>query len=133
MNLDRLKLLDHRILTTDPSVHIYYLTGPLFFGSVNTVLEAFKNAGDWRALIISMRGVPLIDAMGIQALEQIVDTQRARGGQVCFSGLQPSVREMFARTGMIDHVGEQYIFWGADQAIVALHGNLAPAEEAPIG
>jgi SulP family sulfate permease len=126
----RLRQIGHRLLTTDSSVHIYYLTGPLFFGSVNTVLEAFKNAGDWRALIISMRGVPLIDAMGIQALEQIVETERHRGAQVCFSSLQPAVREMFARTGLLAKVGEENIFWSADQAIVAVHGMAGPAEEA---
>jgi len=126
----RLRQIGHRLLTTDPAVHIYYLTGPLFFGSVNTVLEAFKNAGDWRALIISMRGVPLIDAMGIQALEQIVETERHRGAQVCFSSLQPAVREMFARTGLLAKVGEENIFWSADQAIVAVHGTTEPVEEA---
>lgn len=133
VNLDRLKQIGHRLLTTDSSVHIYYLTGPLFFGSVSTVLEAFKNAGDWRALIISMRGVPMIDAMGIQALDQIVETQRHRGGQVCFSSLQPAVRDMFARTGMLERVGEQNIFWSADQAIVALHAEVSPTEHAPAG
>jgi sulfate permease, SulP family len=131
VNLDRLKVIGHRLLTTDPSVHIYYLTGPLFFGSVNAVLEAFKNAGNWRALIISMRGVPLIDAMGIQALEQIVERQHHRGGQICFSGLQPAVREMFARTGLLERVGEDNIFWSADQAIVALHASTEPANPAP--
>ena len=125
----RLRQIGYRLLTTDPAVHIYYLTGPLFFGSVNTVLEAFNNAGDWRALIISMRGVPLIDAMGIQALEQIVETERHRGAQVCFSSLQPAVREMFARTGLLAKVGEENIYWSADQAIVALHGNSVPAEQ----
>ena len=128
----RLRQIGHRLLTTDPAVHIYYLTGPLFFGSVNTVLEAFKNAGDWRALIISMRGVPLIDAMGIQALEQIVETERHRGAQVCFSSLQPAVREMFARTGLLAKVGEENVFWSADQAIVAVHGSLEPVEEAVV-
>ncbi|MBK9712027.1 MAG: SulP family inorganic anion transporter [Kouleothrix sp.] len=133
VDLDRMRQIGHRLLMTDSSIHIYYLTGPLFFGSVHNVLEAFETARDYRALVISMRGVPLIDAMGAQALEQIVEEQRARGGAVCFSGLQPSVREMFARTGLLDKVGEQNIFWGADQAIVALHGQVGPAEGAAAG
>jgi SulP family sulfate permease len=131
VDLGRMRQIGHRLLETDPSIHIYYLTGPLFFGSVSTVLEAFKNAGDWRALIISMRGVPLIDAMGIQALEQIVESQRHRGGEVFFSGLQPAVREMFGRTGLLARVGEERIFWSADQAILALHGGAPAADSAP--
>src|SRR5262245_61947735 len=122
VDLERLRLIGHRLMTTDPAIHIYYLTGPLFFGTVHTVLEAFETARDYRAPSISMRGVPRIDAMGAPALAQIVEEQHARGGTVCFSGLQPGVREMFARTKLLDLVGEGRIFWSADQAIVALHG-----------
>ena len=103
------------------STHIYYLTGPLFFGSVHPVLEAFETAREYRAIVISMRGVPLIDAMGSQALAQIVEEQHKRGGMVCFSGLQPAVREMFGRTGLLEQVGAENIFWSADQAIMAIH------------
>jgi sulfate permease, SulP family len=126
----RLRQIGQRVLTTDSSTHIYYLTGPLFFGSVHPVLEAFETARDFRALVISMRGVPLIDAMGSQALAQIVEEQRRRGGTIFFSGLQPAVREMFGRTGLLKTVGEENIFWSADQAIMAIHG--APAEPATI-
>jgi sulfate permease, SulP family len=120
---ERLRQIGQRVLTTDSSTHIYYLTGPLFFGSVHPVLEAFETARDYHAIVISMRGVPLIDAMGSQALAQIVEEQRRRGGTVCFSSLQPAVREMFTRTGLLKTIGEQNIFWSADQAIVAIHGE----------
>jgi MFS superfamily sulfate permease-like transporter len=84
---------------------------------------AYQISGPTGAMIvISMRGVPLIDAMGSQALAQIVEEQHRRGGAVFFSGLQPAVREMFSRTGLLSTVGEKYIFWSANQAIMALHG-----------
>lgn len=118
----RLRQIGQRVLTTDSSTHIYYLTGPLFFGSVHPVLEAFETARDYRAIVISMRGVPLIDAMGSQALAQIIEEQRHRGGTVSFSGLQPAVREMFGRTGLLKTIGEANIFWSADQAIMAIQG-----------
>jgi sulfate permease, SulP family len=118
----RLRQIGQRMLTIDKSTHIYYLTGPLFFGSVHPVLEAFATARDYRAIVISMRGVPLIDAMGSQALAQIIEEQRHRGGTVAFSGLQPAVREMFGRTGLLKTIGEEHIFWSADQAIMAIHG-----------
>jgi SulP family sulfate permease len=128
---ERLRQIGHRLQTTDPSTHIYYLTGPLFFGSVHPVLEAFETARDYRAIVISMRGVPLIDAMGAQALAQIVEEQHKRGGVIYFSGLQPAVRAMFVRTGLLAQIGEDRIFWSADQAIVASHSARgAPAETA---
>jgi SulP family sulfate permease len=104
-----------------PAIHVYYLTGPVFFGSVTTVLESFETASDYHTLIISMRGVPVVDAMGIQALRQIVEEHHHRGGHVYFSGLQPAVRDMFDRTGLTKLVGEHRIFWDAAQAIMVSH------------
>jgi hypothetical protein len=44
---------------------------------------------------------------------------------VYFSGVQPAVREMFGRTGLVELVGADKILWSADQAIVAVHQNHA--------
>ncbi|OAN45194.1 sulfate permease [Chloroflexus islandicus] len=109
------------ITATCPSIHVYYLTGPVFFGSVTTVLEAFETAGDYHTIIISMRGVPLVDAMGIQALHQIVAEHHARGGEVIFTALQPNVLDMFRRTGLFELVGARNIYWSSADAIVELH------------
>src|SRR2546423_644638 len=124
---------DSHLLQRRPPDGCCVFTGPLFFGSVHPVLEAFETARDYRSIVISMRGVPLIDAMGSQALAQIVEERRHRGGTVSFSGLQPAVREMFGRTGLLKTIGEENIFWSADQAIVALHGAAGPAEGAATG
>ncbi|WP_129627983.1 SulP family inorganic anion transporter [Candidatus Oscillochloris fontis] len=104
-----------------PAVHVYYLTGPVFFGSVHIIMEAFANAKQYHTLVISMRGVPLIDAMGVKALGELIEEHHARGGVVAFSGLQPTVREMFARAGLTNLVGEQQVYWSAIEAIIQLH------------
>lgn len=109
------------ITATCPSIHVYYLTGPIFFGSVTTVLEAFETAKEYQSIIISMRGVPLIDAMGAQALRQIVEEQHKRKGDVLFTAVQPAVQEMLQRTGLVDLIGPKNIFWSSADAIVQLH------------
>jgi SulP family sulfate permease len=121
INLAQLRAQGYDLAAACPSIHVYYLTGPVFFGSVTVVLESFETAGDYHTLIISMRGVPMIDVMGAQALRQIVEEQHQRGGEVCFSALQPGVREMFDRTGLTQLIGEQNLFWNSAQAIIALH------------
>lgn len=121
VNVQQLQVQGRPITATCPSIHVYYLTGPIFFGSVTTVLESFETAGDHHSIIISMRGVPLIDAMGIQALYQIVEEHHARDGEVLFTALQPAVLDVFKRTGLFDLVGEQQIFWSSAHAIVDLH------------
>jgi hypothetical protein len=59
--------------------------------------------------------------MGLHAIEALLERQRVAGGDVLFCALQPSVRQMFSRAGLLKHIGEQRIFWGADQAIMAAH------------
>ncbi|WP_322488294.1 SulP family inorganic anion transporter [Chloroflexus sp.] len=121
VNPQQLQMQGAPITATCPSIHVYYLTGPVFFGSVTTVLEAFETAGDYHTIIISMRGVPLVDAMGIQALHQIVEEHHARGGELIFTALQPNVLDMFRRTGLFDLVGARNIYWSSADAIVELH------------
>jgi len=121
VNPQQLQTQGTPITATCPSIHVYYLTGPVFFGSVTTVLEAFETASDYHSIIISMRGVPLIDAMGAQALHQIVEEHHARGGEVFFTALQPAVLDMFRRTGLFERVGADHIYWSSANAIVELH------------
>jgi sulfate permease, SulP family len=121
VNAAKLRAQGYNIQESCPSVHVYYLTGPVFFGSVHTILEAFANAQQYHTLVISMRGVPLIDAMGVKALRELIEEHHARGGVVAFTGLQPSVREMFGRAGLTDLVGAEQIYWSAIEAIIQLH------------
>jgi SulP family sulfate permease len=121
IDLAQIRAQGYDLAAACPSIHVYYLTGPVFFGSVTTVLESFETAGDYHTLIISMRGVPVIDVMGAQALRQIVEEQHKRGGEVYFSALQPAVRTMFDRSGLTKLVGEDHFYWSSAQAIVVLH------------
>lgn len=112
-----------------PDVHVYYLTGPLFFGSVSTVMSIVgATHHQYRTLVISARGVPIVDVMGIHALEHLIRQQRARGGEVLFTSLQPAVRRMLGRAGLIDLIGEQNIYWSAAEAIVAAHNHHAATD-----
>ena len=117
----RLRAQGYNIQVSCPTMRVYYLTGPIFFGSVHAVLAAFKDAAQYHTLVISMRGVPLIDAMGAKALRELVEEQQARGGLVCFTGMQPAVRTMAERVGLIELVGEEHIYWSGVEAIITLH------------
>ncbi len=121
VDIERLQARGLDLPAACPAVHVYYVRGPLFFGSITTILEAFRDAHDYHTLIISMRGVPLVDAMGVQALYDLVAEHQQRGGVVCFSGLQESVRQTFDRTGLTDLVGADHIYWDATEAIIASH------------
>lgn len=100
-------------------VKVAYLTGPVFFAAVNSLQTALTQVDDADVLIFSMRGVPLLDVCGLQALEEVTERLRKRGCIVMLCGVQPSVHKMMQRGGLTDAIGQENIFWSADQAIVA--------------
>jgi SulP family sulfate permease len=99
-------------------VRVAYLTGPLFFAATGNFNEAFARLGDTHALILSMRGTPLIDISGMQAMQALQEKLKQNGTTLMVAGLQENVHRMMARGGLIEAIGPENIFWSADQAIV---------------
>jgi len=99
-------------------VKVAFLTGPLFFAAVGQFNEAFAHLGDTHALILSMRGVPLIDTAGLQAVHRLYERLHAQGGTLMFSGVHQNVYNMMARAGLVKTFGEENFFWASDEAIV---------------
>lgn len=126
VNLEKVRGRGYALERACPDIHIYYLTGPLFFASVSTVMALLNQSQrHYRTLVISMRGVPMIDIMGIEALEHLIEEQRQRSGDVKLTSLQPAVRRLMERTGLIELVGEENIYWNAVEASVAAHNEHA--------
>jgi SulP family sulfate permease len=107
-------------------IRVAYLTGPLFFAATSNFNEAFARPEHTRALILSMRGVPLIDTSGLQAMGTLLHKLRARGITVCLAALNPDVQRMLDRGGILAAVGAENLFWSSDQAIVALEKRDCP-------
>ncbi len=99
-------------------VRVAFLTGPLFFAAVGQFNEEFANLKETHALILSMRGVSLIDTAGIEAIHHLSERLRKQGGTLMFAGVHDNARNMMERGGLVDIVGENNFFWSSDQAIV---------------
>ncbi len=99
-------------------IKVVYISGALFFGASSELAERLeRQTGGCRALILSMRGVPVMDASGVHAIEEVHERQQAAGGVLYITGLQPGVRDLFDRAGLTESIGPAHFFWGADQAI----------------
>jgi SulP family sulfate permease len=118
--VDRDKLRQRGIETAGKCQHVRvaFLTGPLFFAATGQFNEAFQNLGDTHALILSMRGVPLIDSAGIEAIHRLHERLHKQGGTLMFAGVHDNVCNMLKRGGVKETVGEENFFWSSDQAIV---------------
>lgn len=64
-----------------------------------------------------MRGVPLMDASGLHAIEHIWHQQLKSGGLLYLTGLQTQPRSLVERSGLIETMGADKFLWSADQAI----------------
>jgi sulfate permease, SulP family len=99
-------------------VKVAFLTGPLFFAATGQFNEAFSNLKDTHALILSMRGVSLIDTAGIEAIHRLYEKLHTQGGTLMFAGVHDNTYKMMKRGGLVQTIGEENFFWSSDQAIV---------------
>ncbi|HQV95701.1 MAG TPA: SulP family inorganic anion transporter [Anaerolineales bacterium] len=99
-------------------VRVAFLTGPLFFAATGQFNEAFQNLKDTHALILSMRGVSLIDTAGIEAIHRLHERLHQQGGMLMFAGVHDNAYDMMKRGGLVETIGAKNFFWSSDQAIV---------------
>ncbi len=118
IDIDRLKQRGIETAGTCKHIRVAFLTGPLFFAATGQFDEAFVNLKDTHALILSMRGVPLIDTEGLEEIQSLHERLHKQGGTLMFAGVHDSVRAMIERDGLVEVIGEENFFWSSDQAIV---------------
>ena len=101
-----------------PHVKVAYITGPLFFAAIGFFNEAFAKLSGTNTLILSMRGVPLIDTAGVEAIEKLYTRLSSQGGRLMFAGTHDNSYRMLERAGLAEKIGRENFFWSSDQAIV---------------
>lgn len=72
-----------------PGVEVYEVNGPFFFGAADKLRRVVGNVSKPpKLLILRMRNVPVVDATGLHALEQMWRTCRAQGTKLILSEVQ---------------------------------------------
>lgn len=117
---------DGRFLAApNQNVAVYYLSGPLFFAAARRLLEFVESHDEPSAtLILSIRGVPLIDATGVEVVRELLHRQRHGGGDVLLTSMDERVRLLLERAGVLAEIGVDHVFWSADKAISALGATM---------
>lgn len=132
VDVERLTKDGQPFVHPEHTISVYYLSGPLFFAASRKLLDEIE-ANDLPSarLVLSMRGVPLIDATGIEVLREMWHRQEKGGGDLLLAGLQPRVESLLQRSGFLDGFAAQHVFWSADEAIRSLGAVLTPVENEP--
>lgn len=109
----------HRMLSAADKILVVYVMGPLFFGTATTFEDEMRNIQGVRDIILSLRTVHMIDTTGLYVLEALISRVEAAGGQIYLSGTNETVLAYLKRSKLIDHIGEDHVFWSAFEAIVS--------------
>ena len=118
VDIERLKQKGIETAGNCKHVSVAFLTGPLFFAATGQFHEAFSNLTATHALILSMRGVSLVDTAGIEAIHRLYERLQKQGGTLMFAGIHDNAYNMLKRGGLVEIIGKENFFWSSDQAIV---------------
>ena len=85
-----------------PTVAVYEVSGPMFFGAVEHFERALVHTqAAPRVLIVRLRLVPFMDITGIQTLEEVAETLHARGARLVLCEANLRVQAKLLRAGVI--------------------------------
>ncbi len=99
-------------------VQVYEINGPFFFGAAEMFKETLGRIADKpRVLVLRMRHVPAIDSTGIHALRDVITRSHAEGTRVVLSGVHAQPMAALARSGLLDHVGDDNVLGNIDDAL----------------
>ena len=119
VSVDKMRAEGYDMQYPADRIVVAYIMGPLFFGTVNTFNATLDNVKGMQDIILSLRTVPLLDTTGIGAIESLIERLEGNGNRVYLSGLNEPVRAYLERSGLIQRLGEDRIFWSALEAIMA--------------
>ncbi len=119
-DVERMAAAGHNFVHPQRTIVVYYISGPLFFAAARKLIEEIeKHDPPSSTLILSMRGVPLVDATGVEVLRELLKRQREGGGELLLAAVQPRVDGLLERMGFMDEIGCEHVFWSSDRAILS--------------
>lgn len=101
-------------------IAVYRVDGPVFFGAAERFATFLRDEPEVKYLILRMRFVPNMDTTGLVALEDIYHDLRRHGCRLLLTGLQPEVKALLDRSGLLDKIGRDNCFETTDAAICSL-------------
>jgi SulP family sulfate permease len=94
---------------------IFGLEGELFFGSSVSLERHFdtieeRATGAARIVVLRMKRAQHPDAVGIAALEALIDRLQARGVEVLLCGVRPEMKRALVRSGLPSKLDHDHVF-----------------------
>lgn len=102
--------------TVPKNVRVYEVTGPLFFGSADKILD-IKFKEYTTCLILRMRSVNALDATAMNALDTLLKKCEKKGVRLILSHVNEQPMSVMKKSGFFDRVGESNFCKHIDDAL----------------
>lgn len=113
--------------TNDPhfvlpqNVAVYSMEGPFFFGVTERLMSALEHAHTHAdILVLHMKNVPVIDASGLQALEELMKNCERNHTRLVLCEIRPNIMEKMVRAGITQKIGQDNILYSIQALAVPL-------------
>ena len=113
-----------------PGVVVLGLDGGLFFATSDALEDRFREVAmstpGLTGIVLDCEGIDFIDSQGSAKMREILELTTQAGVTLRLARLKPAVRELLARDGVLERIGDDRIHGNVDHAVEAqLGGGLA--------
>ncbi len=107
-----------RLIKLPKKTQVYEITGPLFFGAADKLINIYSSLKKENAiLILRMRGVPALDATACKELKNIYERCESYGTTLIISHINEQPLSVLKKDGLYDMIGEENIMPNIHSAI----------------
>ena len=112
-----------------PSVAVYRINGPLFFGAANRFAQTMQRGSldTMRVLVFKMHAVTAVDETGMRTFGLMLDRFERSGVQVFVVGLPDGSFRKMERFGLVERVGRGRFFRTTTEGLAAAQSTLHAA------
>ena len=101
-------------------ISIFQPQGPLFFGSIESLISSYESIRNHKSLIIDMSLVTMIDLTGAYALEDLIKTSKKNNIEVFVSNAHPKIKKNLNNLDFIKNIGKNSYIDSKDYALSAI-------------
>ena len=106
-----------------PGVVVLRLDGGLFFATSDAledrVREVALSTPEITGIVLDCEGIDFIDSQGSAKMREILDLTEQAGVVLRLARIKPAVRELLARDGVLDRIGDDKTYDEVDHAVAA--------------
>ena len=115
---DKMHLSDADVEGSCGSAVVVYVAGPMFFMNSQKLVRELESVTGYRTVILSIRGVPIIDISAISALADYCDACALNGVELVVCGAQDKVLDKLKTCELYDKIGEQRFYRSVDRFLM---------------